>query len=114
MVSDHPFYEGGWKKEGLLSMSKIQLYIQYHTVHWSLPVATRALTLAATVWLITCAAKFTFISTLCSGMLEMTAAEIFIVQHSSRINSARYPNSSCPYHSSVTVEHTVNLEIIHQ
>jgi hypothetical protein len=30
-------------------------------MQWSLPVATRALRLAATVWLITCAAKLTFI-----------------------------------------------------
>jgi hypothetical protein len=44
----------------------------------------------------------------------MTAAQIFIMQHSRRNNRAGYPNFSCPYHSSVKVEHIVNLEIIDQ
>jgi hypothetical protein len=38
----------------------------------------------------------------------MSAAQIFIVQHSSRINSAGYPNFSCPYQSPVKVEHIVS------
>jgi hypothetical protein len=35
---------------------------------------------------------------------EMSAAQIFIAQHSSRINSAGYSNFPCPYHSLVKVE----------
>jgi hypothetical protein len=38
----------------------------------------------------------------------MFTAEIFIMQHSSRINSAGYPNYSCPYKSPVKVEHIVS------
>jgi hypothetical protein len=38
----------------------------------------------------------------------MSAAQIFIAQHYSRINSAGYPNFSCPYQSPVKVEHIVS------
>jgi hypothetical protein len=38
----------------------------------------------------------------------MSAAQKFVVQHSSRINSAGYPNSSCPYQSPVRIEHIVS------
>jgi hypothetical protein len=38
----------------------------------------------------------------------MSAAQIFIVQHYSRINSAGYPNFSYPYQSTVKVEHIVS------
>jgi hypothetical protein len=43
----------------------------------------------------------------------MSAAQIFTMQHSSRINSAGYPNSFCQYQSPVKVEHIdQSLEII--
>jgi hypothetical protein len=34
----------------------------------------------------------------------MSAAQIFIVQHSGRFNSEGYSNSSCPYQSPVGIE----------
>jgi hypothetical protein len=34
----------------------------------------------------------------------MSAAQVFIVQHSGRFNSAGYSNFSCPYQSPVGVE----------
>jgi hypothetical protein len=38
----------------------------------------------------------------------MSAAQIFIAQHCNKINSAGYPNFSCPYQSPVRVEHIVS------
>jgi hypothetical protein len=38
----------------------------------------------------------------------MSTAQIFVVQHSSTISSAEYPNFSCPYQSPVKVEHIVS------
>jgi hypothetical protein len=38
----------------------------------------------------------------------MSAAQIFILQLSSRTNSAGYPNCSCPYQSPVKLEHIVS------
>jgi hypothetical protein len=35
----------------------------------------------------------------------MSAAQIFIEQHSSRISGAGYPSFSCPYQSPVKLEH---------
>jgi hypothetical protein len=44
---------------------------------------------------------------------EMSAAQIFIVQHSITINSAGYSNFSCPCHSPVRVEQIVSKPEIH-
>jgi hypothetical protein len=38
----------------------------------------------------------------------MSAVQIFILQLSSRINNAGYPNCSCPYQSPVKLEHIVS------
>jgi hypothetical protein len=46
----------------------------------------------------------------CSEIIfqEMSAAKIFLVQHSSGMNTAGYCNFSCPYHSPVKVEQIVS------
>jgi hypothetical protein len=38
----------------------------------------------------------------------MSTAQIFVVEHFSTINSAGYPNFSCPYQTPIKVKHIVS------